>query len=73
MARKHTNNRMQEKPNDFGLKYGNQKNKKQNKKQKHNEKADWINNMTKELEGFEEGPKAKIHIDLFKTTLKNIK
>ena len=25
MTRKHTNNRMQEKPNDFELKYGNQK------------------------------------------------
>ena len=40
---------------------------------KHNEKAEWINNMTKELEGLEEGPKAEIHIDLLKTTLKNIK
>ena len=64
MTRKYTNNRMQEKPNDFGLKYGNQK--------KHNEKAKWINNMTKELEGIEEGPKAEIHIDLLKTTLKRI-
>ena len=26
--------------------------------------------MTKELEGFEGGPKAEIHIDLLKTTLK---
>ena len=26
MTRKHTNNRMQEKSNDFGLKYGNQRN-----------------------------------------------
>ena len=26
MTRKHTNNQMQKKPNDFGLKYGNQKN-----------------------------------------------
>ena len=25
MTRKNTNNRMQKKPNDFGLKYGNQK------------------------------------------------
>ena len=32
MTRKHTNNRMQEKPNDFGLKYGNQKKKKKKKK-----------------------------------------
>ena len=62
MTLKHTNNRMQKKPNDFGLKYGNQK--------KHNEKADWISNMTKELEGLEEGPKAEIYIDLHKTTLK---
>ena len=29
--------------------------------------------MTKELAGIEEGPKAEIHIDLLKTTLKNIK
>ena len=29
--------------------------------------------MTKELEGLQEGPKAEIHIDLLKTTLKNIK
>ena len=61
MTLKHTNNRMQKKPNDFRLKYGNQK---------HNEKAEWINNMTRELEGLEEGPKAEIHIDLLKTTLK---
>ena len=40
---------------------------------KHNEKAEWINNMTKELEGLEEGSKAEIPIDLLKTTLKNIK
>ena len=26
--------------------------------------------MTKELEGLKEGPKAKRHIDLFRTTLK---
>ena len=37
---------------------------------KHNEEAEWINNITKELEGLEEGPKAEIHIDLLKTTLK---
>ena len=40
---------------------------------KHNEKAEWINNMTIELEGLEGGPKAEIHIDLLNTTLKNIK
>ena len=49
MTRKHTNNRMQKKPNDFGLKYGHQK---------HKEKAEWIHNMTRELIGLEEGPKA---------------
>ena len=37
----------------------------------HNEKAEWINNMTKELEGLEDGPKVEIHIDLFETTQKN--
>ena len=41
--------------------------------QKHNEKAEWINHMTRELEELEEGLKAEIHIDLLKTTLKNIK
>ena len=40
---------------------------------KHNEKAEWINDMTRELEGLEEGPRAKIHIDLLKTTLKKVK
>ena len=35
---------------------------------KHNEKAEWINNMTRELEGLEEGPKAEIQTNLFKTT-----
>ena len=29
--------------------------------------------MAKELEGLKEGPKAKIHINLFRTRLKNIK
>ena len=62
MTRKHTNNWMEEKLNDFGLKYGNQKN--------NIKKAEWINNMTKELEGLEEGPKVEIHIDLLKMTLK---
>ena len=57
MTEKHTNNRMQKKPNNFGLKYA---------KQKHDEKAKWINNMTRELKGLEEGPKAEIHIDLIK-------
>ena len=53
---------MQKKSNDFGQKYGNQK--------KSNEKAEWINNMTRELEGLKEGPKAEIHTELLKTTLK---
>ena len=65
MIRKHTNNRIQKKPNDLGLKYGNQEN--------ITKKAEWINNMTKELEGLEEGLKAELHIDSLKTTLKNIK
>ena len=56
-------NQMQEKPNNFGLKCGNQENIK---------KAKWISNITKELEGLEEGPKVEIHIDLLKTSLKNI-
>ncbi len=41
-------------------------------KKKHNEKAEWIINMTRELEGLEEGPKAEIHIELLKKTLKKI-
>ena len=61
MTRKHTNKQMQKKPNDFGKNNGNQK---------HNGKAKWINNMNKELEGPEEGPKAEIQIDLLKSTLK---
>ena len=42
-------------------------------KKKHNEKAEWINNKTKVLEGLEEMPKAETHINLLKKTLKNIK
>ena len=38
----------------------------------HNEKAEWINDMTTELEGLEEGPNAEIHIELLKKTLKKI-
>ena len=37
---------------------------------KHNEKAEWTNDMTRELEGLEEGPKVEIHIELLKKTLK---
>ena len=36
----------------------------------HNEKAEWINNMMRGLEGLKEGPKVEIHIDLHKKTLK---
>ena len=54
---------MRKKPNDFGQKYGNKK---------HNKKAEWINNITRELEGREEGPKAEMHTDLRKATLKKI-
>ena len=36
------------------------------------EKAEWINNMTRELVGLEVGPKAEIPIDLLKTTQKKI-
>ena len=38
--------------------------------QKYNEKAEWINNITRELEGLEEVPKGEIRTDLLKTTLK---
>ena len=34
--------------------------------------AEWINNITRELEGLEEGLKAGIHIVLLKMTLKRI-
>ena len=36
---------------------------------KHNEKVEWINNMTRELEGLEEVLKAEIHIELLKKTV----
>ena len=36
-------------------------------------KAEWISRMGKELEGLVERPKAKIHIDSLRTTLKNTK
>ena len=39
---------------------------------KHNENAEWIKNITRELEGLEEGTKTEIHIDLPKTTLERI-
>ena len=39
---------------------------------KHNERAEWVNNIARELEELEEGPRADIHIDLLKTTQKGI-
>ena len=39
---------------------------------KHNEKAEWISDMTRELEGLEEGPKMEIHIEQLKKTVKMI-
>ena len=36
---------------------------------KNNEKAEWINDMTRELEGLEESPKAEMHIKLLKKIL----
>ena len=38
----------------------------------HNEKAEWINHITRELEELEEGPKAEIYTDLLKKTLKKV-
>ena len=54
---------MQDKPNDFGLNYGNKKD---------NEKAQLIDNMKKESERLKEDPKIEIHIGLVKMTLKKI-
>ena len=59
MTRKDINNRMQEKPNDLGLKYGNQK---------YNEKVD--NQHDKKIRRIDESQKVEIHIDLLKPTLK---
>ena len=38
----------------------------------HNKNTEWINNITRELDGLEEGPKMEIHVDLLNTTLKRI-
>ena len=38
---------------------------------KRNEKAEWINNI-RGLEWHEEGPKAEIHFELLKKTLKKV-
>ena len=40
---------------------------------KRNKKTEWISNIEKDLEGLEEGPKAKVYIDSLRTTLKNTK
>ena len=37
---------------------------------KYNQNAEWINNITRELDGLEEGPKIEILVNLLKTTLK---
>ena len=66
MTIKHTNNQMQKKPNDSGLKYV------PPPKKKHNEKVEWINHITRELEELEECPKAEIHTDLLKMALKKV-
>ena len=42
------------------------------KPKKHNEKVEWINNMTRELKGHVEGRKVEIHIELLKKTLKKM-
>ena len=54
---------MPKKPNDFG----------QMATKKHNQNAEGINNLTRELQGVEEGPKEEIQTHLLKTTRKNIK
>ena len=42
------------------------------KKKKNNENAEWINNIIREQEGLEEGPKTEIHFELLEMTLKRI-
>ena len=39
---------------------------------KHNENAEWINDITRELDTLEEGYEMEIHVDLLKTALKRI-
>ena len=41
-------------------------------KKKHNENAEWINNITRELDGLEAGPKTEIHRFTQDNTEKNI-
>ena len=50
MTQKPTNNQTPKKTNNFGRKKWQPK--------KHKKNAEWINNMTRELEGLGEGPKA---------------
>ena len=38
----------------------------------HNENAEWINNIIRELDGLDEGPEMETHVDLLRTTLKRI-
>ena len=52
---------MTRKQNNFGAKYSNQ--------EKKNRKAKYLSNMGKEIERFEEEPKAKIHVDSLRATL----
>ena len=39
-------------------------------RKEHNRKTEWISKIGKELEGIEEGPKARIHLDLLRAILK---
>ena len=61
MTIKHTNNRIKRNPTILD---------KNMATKKYNEKAEWINNITRELERLEEGMKAEIHTYLLKTLLK---
>ena len=65
MTRKHTNNRMQEKPNNFWLKYGNQENM--------TKKAKWISNMAKDLETRRRSERGNTHRFPQNITKRNIK
>ena len=51
---------MRRKQNNFGAKYGDEEN--------ITEKAEWLSNIGKELEGLKERPKAKIQPDSHRTT-----
>ena len=62
MTQKYTNNQTPRETKRFCTKIWQPK--------KHNQKAEWINDMTKKLGGLEKGPKAEIHIELPKKTQK---